>query len=246
MKRLLLFIILSLLLILPHALFAAGGSIAGKVTIEGTGEALPNAAVYLEGTETGTYTKKNGSYIIKNVPAGFQTVTVSFVGYEQVSKEVEVKADETAMLNFSLKVKAIELGGISVNATRAVTRETPIAFTDISQEDISNVYTTEDVPQLLSGVPGLFAATGGLGEGELKIRGFDQDKVQILINGIPVNDPESQQVYWSNWTGLSSNIKSVQVQRGAGSSMYGSGVFGGSVNIETMGSANESGDSNAA
>lgn len=235
MKRLLLFVILSILLILPHALFAAGGSVAGKVTIEGTGEALPNAAVYLEGTETGTYTKKNGSYIIKNVPAGFQTVTVSFVGYEQVSKEVEVKTDETAMLNFSLKVQAIELGGISVNATRAVTRETPIAFTDISQGDISNVYTTEDVPQLLSGVPGLFSATGGLGEGELKIRGFDQDKVQILINGIPVNDPESQQVYWSNWTGLSSNIKSVQVQRGAGSSMYGSGVFGGSVNIETIG-----------
>jgi len=61
-----------------------------------------------------------------------------------------------------------------------------------------------------------------------------QRKIQVLINGIPVNDPESQKVYWSNWTGLSSNVNSVQVQRGASSSLYGSGAFGGSLNIETM------------
>ncbi|MBN2461458.1 MAG: TonB-dependent receptor, partial [Candidatus Cloacimonetes bacterium] len=92
---------------------------------------------------------------------------------------------------------------------------------------------------LLESVPGVFATNAGLGEGELKMRGFDADKVQILINGIPVNDPESQQVYWSNWTGLSSTVKSVQVQRGAGTSMYGSGAFGGSVNIETIGAGGE-------
>ncbi|MCD4796924.1 MAG: TonB-dependent receptor [Candidatus Cloacimonetes bacterium] len=235
MNKLFLISVLLFLMILPVTLFSQTGTIAGQVTIEKTGDPLANAAVYWGESKGGTYTKKNGSFIIKDVPVGLQTVTVSFMGYGKVTKQIEVKEDETAIVKFAMIVEAVQLGGVSISATRAIKRETPIAFTDISQENISNVYTTEDVPQLLSGVPGLFSSTGGLGEGELKIRGFDQDKVQILINGIPVNDPESQQVYWSNWTGLSSNIKSVQVQRGAGSSMYGSGVFGGSVNIETIG-----------
>ncbi|MCK4695096.1 MAG: TonB-dependent receptor plug domain-containing protein, partial [Candidatus Cloacimonetes bacterium] len=123
------------------------------------------------------------------------------------------------------------------SANRAIKRETPIAFTNINKEIISEKYTTEDIPLLLDGVPGLFSCSSGQGESGIFIRGFDAEKIQILINGIPVNDPESQVVYWSNWTGLSSNIKSIQVQRGAGSSLYGSGALGGSVNIETIGSA---------
>lgn len=241
MKKTLLFTILLTLLLLPALCFGQTGTIAGKVSIQNSGKALPNAAVYLSNAKTGIYTKKNGTFILKNVPAGIQTVTVSMVGYAKQTKEITVVANETVVVNFDISVEAIKLSGISVNATRAKKRETPVAFTDLSQEDVVGKYTTEDVPGLLEGVPGLFSTGGGLGEGELRVRGFDQDKVQIMINGIPVNDPESQQVYWSNWTGLSSNIKSVQVQRGAGSSMYGSGVFGGSVNIETIGATPEQG-----
>jgi outer membrane receptor protein involved in Fe transport len=225
------------LLLVPVTIFAQTGTIAGQVTIADNGNPIPNAAVYLGDSKTGTYTKKNGQFTLKNVPIGTQKITVSMMGFAKQTKEINVKADETAVVKFELKREAIQISGVKVNETRAIKRETPIAFTDITQEEVTNKYTTEDVPGLLEGVPGLFSTGGGLGEGELRVRGFDQDKVQIMINGIPVNDPESQQVYWSNWTGLSSNIKSVQVQRGAGSSMYGSGVFGGSVNIETIGSA---------
>jgi len=241
MRKTLLFTILLSLLLLPVLCFSQSGTIAGKVSIQNSGQALPNAAVYLSNAKTGIYTKKNGTFVMKNVPVGKQTITVNMVGYTKQTKEITVVEDETVVVNFEVDVEAIELSGISVNATRAVKRETPVAFTDLSQEDVVGKYTTEDVPGLLEGVPGLFSTGGGLGEGELRVRGFDQDKVQIMINGIPVNDPESQQVYWSNWTGLSSNIKSVQVQRGAGSSMYGSGVFGGSVNIETIGASPEQG-----
>lgn len=235
MKKALLFTILLTLLLLPALCLGQTGTIAGKVSIKNSGKALPNAAVYLSNSKTGIYTKNNGTFILKNVPAGTQTVTVNMIGYTKQSKEITVVSNETAVVNFDIAVEAIELSGISVNATRAVKRETPVAFTDLKQKDIVGKYTTEDVPLLLEGVPGLFSSGGGLGEGELRVRGFDQDKVQIMINGIPVNDPESQQVYWSNWTGLSSNVKSVQVQRGSGSSLYGSGAFGGSINIETIG-----------
>jgi len=233
-KSLILFVVFMLALV-PVTVFAQTGTIAGKVTIEKTGDPLPNAAVFLGDSKTGTYTQKDGSFILKNVQTGMQEVTASFMGYKKQTKEIIVNTNETSVVNFVMEIEAVLLGKFSVNETRATKRETPIAFTDLSQEQVGSKYTTEDVPQLLDGVPGFFSATGGLGEGELKVRGFDQDKVQILINGIPVNDPESQQVYWSNWTGLSSNVKSIQVQRGAGSSLYGSGVFGGSINIETIG-----------
>jgi len=235
MKKIVLFIILTVLLILP--LYAQVGKVAGRVTIEKSGEPLANAAVILVGSNMGTYTKANGTFVIADVPVGVANVQIRYMGYGTKDFDVEVKENETVIINAKLVVESIKIGGISVSENRAVKRETPVAFTDLSQEQIVNRYTTEDVPGLLAGVPGLFSTGGGLGEGELRVRGFDQDKVQIMINGIPVNDPESQQVYWSNWTGLSSNIKSVQVQRGAGSSMYGSGVFGGSVNIETIGSS---------
>jgi outer membrane receptor protein involved in Fe transport len=236
MKKILVCVILSLLLILPAALFAAEtGTIAGKVTIKKTDAPLQAANVLIEDTKTGILTLKNGSFIIKNVPVGIHTVTASFIGYEKQSQEVEVKPGLTTTIRFTLVMKPIGIPGITVTATRAVERETPIAFTNVGEEEISDKYTTEDMPQLLVGVPGVFSTTAGLGEGNLMVRGFDADKVQILLNGIPVNDPESQQTYWSDWTGLSSTVKSVQVQRGAGCSLYGSGAFGGSVNIETMG-----------
>ncbi len=235
MKKIVLFVILTALFILP--LYAQIGKVAGRVTIEKSGEPLANAAVVLVGSNMGTYTKANGTFVIANVPVGMVNVQIRYMGYGTKDFDVEVKENETAIVNAKLVVESIQIGGMSVSANRAVKRETPIAFTDLSQDEVTGKYTTGDVPGLLQGVPGLFSTGGGLGEGELLVRGFGQDKVQIMINGIPVNDPESQQVYWSNWTGLSSNIKSVQVQRGAGSSMYGSGVFGGSVNIETIGSS---------
>ena len=212
------------------------GNIAGKVTIGETNEPLEGASVYIS-SEFGTYAKENGSFILKNVPVGTHKLHVTFIGFEKQVKEVEVESDLTTKINFYLEIQAIKMEGISITGNRAVTRETPIAFTNLDEEIISEKYTTEDIPLLLDGVPGLFSSSSGLGESGIFIRGFDAEKIQILINGIPVNDPESQVVYWSNWTGLSSNIKSVQVQRGAGSSLYGSGALGGSVNIETIGSA---------
>jgi outer membrane receptor protein involved in Fe transport len=103
----------------------------------------------------------------------------------------------------------------------------------VSGDTIKEKYTTQDTPELLKAVPGVFSRSSGLGESDLTVRGFDSERVQIMINNVPVNDPESQVVYWSNWTGLSGNAGSIQVQKGVGSSLYGSGAFGGSVNIET-------------
>jgi len=233
-NRKLLIIILTFLL--PISLLAQTGKIAGRVISKQSGEPIEGVSVFLEDSQTGTYTKTNGTYLMQNISVGEHTVHIRFMGYEQMEAKTTVENDITAIINFEMEIKAVQIEGLKVSANRAVKRETPIAFTDIDQEVISNKYTTQDMPQLLEDVPGLFASTTGIGDAEITMRGFEANKIQVLINGIPVNDPESQKVYWSNWTGLASNVKSVQVQKGAGSSLYGSGAFGGSLNIETMGS----------
>lgn len=229
-----------LLLLVATLSFAAAGRIFGIVTSSKTGEALQMAAVKVTELKTGSFSDKSGKFLIADVPAGDYTVKVDIIGYEPQEKKITVTAGESTTINFEMKVQAVTIGGSSVSANRAVKRETPIAFTNIDEDEISDKYTTEDMPQLLDDVPGLFSSTTGMGDAEITMRGFEADKIQVLINGIPVNDPESQKVYWSNWTGLTSNVKSVQVQKGAGSSLYGSGAFGGSLNIETMGSTQHS------
>jgi outer membrane receptor protein involved in Fe transport len=226
-------------LFIVTSLTAATGKIAGRVVTFSDQEPIGYVSVKIQQLEIGAYTKENGTYLIQNVPEGKYTVEFTLVGMKKLEKEIEVVANETSVLNVKMRKEAIATEGISVSANRAKKRETPIAFTNIKEEEISDKYTTEDMPQLLEDVSGIFANTTGLGDAEITMRGFEADKIQVLINGIPVNDPESQKVYWSNWTGLTSNVKSVQVQKGAGSSLYGSGAFGGSLNIETMGTKPE-------
>ena len=140
MKKGLLLLVLSILIVLPAAVTA--GVIAGKVTIAKTSDPLPNAAVFLVGEEIGTYTKKNGSYVIQNVDPGTYEIAFSFVGYAQQIKTVEVYGGETSVVNFAVDVQAIELGGISVNETRATKRESPIAFENVGRDEVKNKYTT--------------------------------------------------------------------------------------------------------
>ena len=226
--------------LLPVICFAAGtGDIAGKVKDTKTQEPIEYVTVLIKGTGIATFSNDKGSFQLKKVPAGKYKIIVKKLGYATIEENIVVNDGKTTIKNYKLEEQALKGKTINVTANRAIKRETPVAFTNLKSEELKEKYTTEDMPMLLEGVPGVFSTSTGLGESDLSIRGFSSEQIQILINGIPVNDPESQIVYWSNWTGLSSNVKSVQVQRGAGSSLYGSGAFGGSVNIETMGTGNE-------
>ena len=238
-KNLLIYILLCVAL-LPSFLHAAPtGNIAGRITDALNNKPLEGVAIYLTEGDMGTYSNEKGEYIIKGISVGEHKLNVSYLGYKNKNITIAVESNVTKTYNFKLVKEAIDLESYKVIENRAIPRETPVSFTDIKEQTIKEKYTTGDMPQMLDDIPGLFSTTSGLGEAEITMRGFDAQKIQILVNGIPVNDPESQVVYWSNWTGLSSNVKSVQVQRGAGASLYGSGAFGGSVNIETMGAENQ-------
>lgn len=129
----------------------------------------------------------------------------------------------------------IVLDEACVIATRA-TSSTPIAFTNISREELSRTNHGQDIPYLVSATPSSVStsdAGAGIGYTSLRIRGVDATRINVTANGIPVNDAESHTVFWVNMPDLASSVKDIQVQRGVGTSTNGAGAFGASMNLQT-------------
>ena len=129
----------------------------------------------------------------------------------------------------------VELRGVEVTANRAG-KKTPVAFTNISQKEISAVNDGRDVPSILEMTPSIVAnsdAGAGVGYSGIRVRGSDASRINITANGVPINDSESHNVYWVNMPDLASSLRDIQIQRGVGTSTNGAGAFGASINMLT-------------
>lgn len=128
------------------------------------------------------------------------------------------------------------LEGVLVQALRAGD-EAPITRSTIARATITRRNFAQDVPLLLQGaVPSLIGHTetgAPWGYSYLRLRGLDQTRLNLSIDGIPLNDPEDQVFYFANFVDLLSGVQSVEVQRGAGTTGAGTAAFAGSVNFET-------------
>lgn len=125
---------------------------------------------------------------------------------------------------------------VIVTPTQATERLTPVTFSNLNQTSIAERYSVQDLPVLLSQLPSLtfYSENGnGIGYNYLRLRGFDQRRISVMINGIPQNDPEDQEVYWIDFPDLLGSAGNLQVQRGAGSAFYGPPAIGGSINLVT-------------
>jgi iron complex outermembrane receptor protein len=132
-------------------------------------------------------------------------------------------------------LKNVELQEVEVKATRA-TKKTPMAFTDMSKEQLKAVNYGQDIPFLLSLTPSITMtsdAGNGIGYTSLRVRGTDPSRINITANGIPMNDAESAQLYWVNMGDFASSVQSMQIQRGVGTSTNGAGAFGATLNMQT-------------
>ena len=132
-------------------------------------------------------------------------------------------------------LKTIDLQEVIVSTTRAG-EKTPVAYSNLKKDEIEKRNIGQDIPFLLNFTPSLVTtsdAGAGIGYSGMRIRGSDASRVNITINGIPLNDSESQEVFWVNTPDFSSSLNSIQIQRGVGTSTNGSGAFGASVNLET-------------
>ena len=132
-------------------------------------------------------------------------------------------------------LKSVELQNVQVVATRA-THKTPVAFTNMSKEQLKTVNYGQDIPYLLSLTPSITMtsdAGNGIGYTSLRVRGTDPSRINITANGIPMNDAESATVFWVNMGDFASSVQSMQIQRGVGTSTNGSGAFGATLNMQT-------------
>ena len=133
------------------------------------------------------------------------------------------------------KLTTYTLPEVSVEHTRAQAGS-GIAYTNLSQQQVRERNLGQDLPFLLQNTPSAVATSDagtGIGYTYLRIRGTDATRTSVLLNGVPVNDAESQGTWFVNTPDLASAVQDVQVQRGVGTSNYGPGGFGASINLRT-------------
>lgn len=219
--------------ILSGFLFGRDIVIHGQVTA--AHQPLSGVDVYIENSGIGTASDENGRYLLDKVPQNSPvTLVFHYVGYAEVKRHFTTIADTT--INVALSRDILKGPIVTSIATMARGRRSAVTFSNIKKKELQNRYSTQDIPELIADLPSttFYSENGnGIGYNYLSIRGFDQRRISVLINGIPQNDPEDHNIYWIDFPDLVSNIDEVQVQRGAGNAFYGPAAIGGSINIKT-------------
>ncbi|MCX6830316.1 MAG: TonB-dependent receptor [candidate division Zixibacteria bacterium] len=215
--------------------FTGAAELKGRIVDSG-GQPVEGVNVLTDISSLNTVTDRDGRFVLISGTPAPSYLTFSHISFQPVM--VKVKAESAAPINVTLQSAVYPSQNIRVTAERAVAGLTPIAYSDFTNEDIKRDYTISEFPLLLESTPNLYAyadAGGGLGYSYLKIRGFDDKRISVYINGIPLNDPEDQATYFVDIPDFAADVTDIQVQRGIGNSLYGDASFGGSVNIASGG-----------
>lgn len=136
---------------------------------------------------------------------------------------------------------SVVLNQVDVVANRADSK-TPVAYTNIGKRQLTANNDGRDMTYLLNMTPSVTVSSdagGGMGYTAMRVRGSDPSRINVMANGLPLNDPESHSVYWVNMPDLASSLRDVQIQRGVGTSTNGAGAFGASINMVTDASSED-------
>ncbi len=186
-----------------------------------------------------TYTDQNGVFEFARVSSGSHQIEAIAPGFTRALVLVKVPSK---MVTIVMTPRTFHLHPILVTAQIAQARRSPVTFSNLPGKIIGEQYAAQDVPVLLSQLPSItqYSENGeGIGYSYITMRGFDQRRISVMINGIPQNDPEDHNVYWINVPDLQASTQTIQVQRGAGNEFYGAPAIGGSINLETTNLADE-------
>ena len=219
-------------------------SAEGQLSISGSvknkeGEALTGATVSFKDSFKGTVTGANGKFIFTNLSSRQYTILVSYVGYSVVSKNIFL--EKNMDIDIILEKSPYGLEEVVVKSSRAGLKD-PVAMHMIDKEEITSRNLGQDIPSLLSHSPSLVSSSDaghGIGYSGFRIRGTDANRINITIDGIPLNDAESHGVWWVNLPDFASSVEDIQIQRGVGTSTNGSAAFGASVNLKTAALSSE-------
>ena len=172
-----------------------------------------------------------GEFYLNKNPESKLKINLFMIGYDSISQQI----NQEASLVFIMKKSIIILEDAIVTAQKL--KENSAASYDLIQkQDIAKNNLGQDLPYLLNQIPATVITSDagtGIGYTGIRIRGTDASRTNVTINGIPLNDAESQGTFLVNLPDLASSIDNIQVQRGVGSSINGAGAFGASINIQT-------------
>lgn len=226
------FLLLALFMMVTSMTFAQT-TVTGTVVDEAN-KPLASATVKVKGSSVSVLTSENGSFKITS-KEGKGTIVVSFIGFD--AKEFSFSGSQD-LGSISLQSNTSSIEEVVVKTTTidvAKNRKTPVAVSTIKASVIAEKLGNQEFPEILNNTPSAYATKsgGGFGDSRVNIRGFNQNNIAVLINGVPVNDMENSAVYWSNWAGLSDVTSAMQVQRGLGSSKLAISSVGGTINVVT-------------
>ncbi|MCK4406742.1 MAG: TonB-dependent receptor [Bacteroidales bacterium] len=228
-------IIIKLLFIAAMPLMAFSQfSISGKVVDKETKEPLQGAHIIIENTFKSTTSNSSGYYFIKKLKKGNYSIKVSFIGYKTFIKKI--KLEKNSELNFEMLSSPVLEDEVIITATRAP-EKSPTTYKNVSKNEIRDVNLGQDLPFLIETTPSTVVtsdAGAGIGYTSIRIRGTDMTRINVTINGIPLNDPESHGVFWVDMPDFASSVDNIQIQRGVGTSTNGAAAFGASINIQTL------------
>ncbi len=208
-------------------------ALTGKV-VDTENVPVAGANVYLERMNVGTITNSSGDFTLDNLPSGSYRISFSFIGYGTERETVYLSKDTD--IGTVVLEPAPYLGEeVTINALRAG-EKTPMAYVDIDREEIAERNFGQDIPYILSLTPSVITSSDaghGIGYTSMRIRGTDANRINVTINGIPLNDAESHSVFWVDLPDLASSTEQIQIQRGVGTSTNGAAAFGATVNMQT-------------
>jgi iron complex outermembrane receptor protein len=229
MKSIWIAVLLAVYVAGAHAQFELTGTVK-----DDEGNALIGANVYIDKTFQGAITDINGHFAIRNLPAGTYQVIASFVGYETRKEMITLQGDH--ILHFVLSHTSLLAEEVIVKATRAG-NNSPVSHTNVSKDEITGMNMGKDIPILLELTPSMVTtsdAGNGVGYTNFRIRGTDLNRINVTVNGIPLNDSESHGVWWVNMPDFAASVDNVQIQRGVGTSTNGGAAFGATMNFQTF------------
>lgn len=222
---------LFILLLFASSIYSQDLVLTGKI-FDNTGNVLPNANIIIVNKNIGTTTDSTGFFRFDKLLSGKIKIAVTHIGYENFSDEFNLSQNK--FIEIILKPKSILLKESLISAEK---NKTPFVFNDLSKVEFEKSLASKEAVYALSTIPSVFISPqgGGVGDLRLNIRGFSQTNIAVMIDGVPVNNPENGEVYWTNWAGMSDIVSDIQIQRGIGFVPYSTSSIGGNVNFMTLG-----------
>ena len=205
-------------------------TVRGEVRDAVTGEPVSGVVIAPVGLRGGTVSDDSGRFTLE-LPTPVQ-IRFARVGYHTV--EHFVVSD--TLLAIRLEPSAPSLERVTITALRG-DAAAPIPQRTMDREEVERRYVGQDVPLLLTGQPSItsYAEAGAFSNySYLRLRGIDHTRVNITLDGVPLNDPEDQFVYFSNFPDFGNSLESVQIQRGVGTSSYGTAAYAGAINFQSI------------